>query len=181
MGSHRTIAMQERQPRLRSDVRQPPLRLAVSRGYSAHMIRKGLRLRHILEFRHGADPFLQTIVCGHISVIQRAGACSDRKIRLTFSEPALVGAVDRCSVAVNHLSRGAMATAPHSHATRRLHDQSIECGNFRGSLSNVQGGSVHVHAEHDRESRSEARAGQSMNVYFHSTFPLFFTRPKSLR
>jgi hypothetical protein len=48
-------------------------------------------------------------------------------------------------------------------------------GNFRGALRSVQRGSlhVHVHAEHYRESRSEAHAGQPMNVYFHGTSPLF--------
>src|SRR5580704_2285931 len=66
----RAALKQEREPHLRSDVRQPPRRLALSRGYLAHMIirvdngraaltavskrnsARDLRLRHIL----GADP-----------------------------------------------------------------------------------------------------------------------------
>jgi hypothetical protein len=121
-------------------------------------------------------PFLQTIVCGHISVIQSAGTCSDRKIWPTFSELALVGVVDWCSVATDLLSRRTMAPAPPApdpHAACCLHDQAVGGGNFRGALRSVQRGSLHVHAENYRESRSEAHAGQPMNDSFHGTSPLF--------
>jgi hypothetical protein len=126
--------------------------------------RKGLRLGHILEFGHGADPIRRPYF--HQSLFGAMSHCP-----LT---------VDRRSMAVHHLSRGAMATAPHSHTSVRLRDQAIECGNLRGGLCNAQRGSVHVHAEHDRESRSEARACQSMKVYFHSTSPLFLPGPNPL-
>ena len=134
--------------------------MKVLRRWSSHaQFRKGLRLWHILEFGHGADP-----------------------IRRPYFHQSLFGAMSQCpftmdlpSWAVGHLPRDAMATAPHSHP--RLRDQTIECGNLRGGLCNAQRGSVHVHAEHDRESRSEARACQSMKVYFHSTSPLFLPGP----
>jgi hypothetical protein len=112
-------------------------RVDVSRRWSSHAhgcgrsrraFREDLRLRHLLEFRHGADPISPNDRLRHISVIQRAGACSDRKIWPTFSELALVGAVDRCSVAMDHLSRRTMAPAPDPHATCRLHNQAVGSG-----------------------------------------------------
>ena len=98
------------------------------------------------------------------------------------SGPSLLGAVgqcpfamDRCSVAMGHLSRGAMATAPHSHAARRLRDQAIERRHFRRDARHVHRGGLHVHAEQDCERRSEARASQSMNGSLHGTFPPFYS------
>jgi len=98
--------------------------------------------------------------------------------RLVGEEPnclklALHGAVDRRSVAVDHLSWDTMTTTPHSHTTRHFDDQAVGGGNFRGALRSVHRGSLHVHAEHYRESRSEAHPGQSLYVYFHRTSPLY--------
>ena len=94
--------------------------------------------------------------------------------------PSLLGAVGQCpfavdrgSVAMGHLSWGAMATAPHSHAARRLRDQAIERRHFRRGARHVQRGGFHVHAEQDCERRSKARASQSMNGSLHGSFPPF--------
>jgi hypothetical protein len=65
-----------------------------------------------------------------------------------------------------------MAPPPDPHAACRLHDQAVGGGNFRGALRSVHRGSLHVRAEHYRESRSEADAG----LFMARLLSLIFTR-----
>lgn len=65
-----------------------------------------------------------------------------------------------------------MAAAPHSRASRHLHDQAVGRRNFRWALRSVERGGFRVHADHHRKRRSEAHTRESLNRHPHCTFPL---------
>ena len=119
-GSHHTIAVQG----LINVSRRWPTHAHVAGDGLEAQFSTGLRLRHILEFRHGADPIRRP--SSPLSLLGAMGQCPF--------------AVDRRSVAVNHLPRGAMATTPDSHATCcHVHDQAVGGQDFRWGSRSVHG------------------------------------------
>jgi hypothetical protein len=114
----------------------------------------GLRPRHILEFRQGADPILRTVMCDPISAVRYMARWTGALWRRTIC----LGTRWRLRLTLTRLT-----------FTTKLSEAEISVG----PCEVFTGASLHVHAEHYRESRSEAHTGQSLYVYFHRTSPLY--------